>query len=86
MAEIMVDTRIAPRYRLDKPAVAEYGGDKYPCIVRDLSTTGAAVEFAEPVKVIPIAKAFNLIMPDDGLKLPCRIVWKRDYLMGVTFD
>jgi len=54
--------------------------------VRDLSTTGAAVEFAEPVKVTPIAKAFNLIMPDDGLKLPCRIVWKRDYQMGVTFD
>jgi hypothetical protein len=54
--------------------------------VRDLSTTGAAIEFPDPVKVIPIANAFNLIMPDDGLKLPCHIVWKRDYRMGVTFD
>jgi hypothetical protein len=52
----MVETRIAPRYRLDKPAIAEYGGDKYPCIVRDLSTTGAAIEFPDPVSVIPIAQ------------------------------
>lgn len=82
----MVETRIAPRYRADKRAIAEYGGDKYPCIVRDLSATGAAIEFPEQVKLIPIAKAFNLIMPDDGLRLPCRIVWKRDYRMGVTFE
>jgi hypothetical protein len=82
----MVETRIAPRYKVDKRAIAEYGGDKYPCTVRDLSATGAAIEFSDPVRVIPIANAFNLIMPDDGLKLPCHIVWKRDYRMGVTFD
>ncbi len=82
----MVETRIAPRFKVDKRAVANYGGDKYPCTIRDLSTTGAAIEFPDPVKSIPIAKAFTLIMPDDGLKLQCHIVWKRDYRMGVTFD
>ena len=82
----MVETRIAQRFRVDKRAIAEYGGDKYPCTIRDLSSTGAAIEFSDPVKAIPIATNFNLIMPDDGLKLPCRIVWKRDYRMGVTFD
>jgi hypothetical protein len=82
----MVETRIAPRYRADKRATAEYGGDKYPCTVRDLSATGAAVEFADLVKFIPIVKAFNLILQDDGLKLSCRVVWKRDFRMGVTFD
>ena len=82
----MVETRIAPRYQVNKPAVAEYGGDKYPCTVRDLSLTGAAVEFADPVGVIPIKKAFTLIMPDDQLKLSCRIVWQKDYRMGVTFE
>jgi hypothetical protein len=82
----MVETRAAPRYRVDKPAIAEYGGDNYRCLVRDLSTTGAAIEFSQPVNVLPITKAFVLIIPDDGLKLPCRIVWKRDYRMGVTFD
>jgi len=83
----MADTRIAPRYRLHKPAFVEYGGDKYPCIVRDLSTTGAAIEFPEAVNLIPIAKdAFTLVMPDDGLRLVCHAVWKRDYRMGVAFE
>ena len=82
----MVETRIAPRYRVDKRAIAEYGGDKYPCTVRDISSTGAAVDFSDPVRVLPFAKAFNLIIPDDGLKLACRIVWRRDYRIGVTFD
>jgi hypothetical protein len=82
----MVETRIAPRHRVDRPAIAEYGGDKCPCIVRDLSTSGAAIEFPDRVDLIPIAKAFTLILPDDGLRLACRIVWKRDYRMGVTFD
>ena len=38
----MVETRIAPRYRVVKPAQIEYGGDEIPCTVRDLSITGAA--------------------------------------------
>jgi hypothetical protein len=81
----MVETRIARRFKVDKRAIAEYGGDKYPCTVRDISTTGAAIEFPDPVNVLPFAKAFNLIIKDDGLKLACRIVWKRGYQMGVTF-
>jgi hypothetical protein len=44
----MTETRIAPRYRFDKRAIAEYGGDKYPCTVRDISITGAAIEFPDP--------------------------------------
>ena len=82
----IVRTWIAPRCRANKSAVAEYGGDNYPCTVRDLSATGAAIEFPDLVSLLPFAKAFNLILKDDGLKLPCRIVWKRNYRMGVTFD
>ena len=81
----MTETRIAPRYRFDNRAIAEYGGDKYPCIVRDISVTGAAIEFPDPVSLLPFAKDFNLIIRDDGLKLACRIVWTRDYRMGVAF-
>lgn len=80
----MVNTRIAPRYRINKPAFAEYGGDKYPCVVRDLSETGAAIEFSEAVNLIP--NVFTLVIPDDGLRLPCQVVWRRDYRMGVAFD
>jgi hypothetical protein len=82
----MVDTRIAPRYRINKPAFVEYGGDKYPCVVRDLSTTGAAIEFSHTANLIPIADDFTLVVPDDGLRLVCHVVWKRGFRMGVAFE
>lgn len=86
VASPVVDTRAAPRFRVDKRAIAEHRGAKFACVVRDFSTVGAAVEFTDPVRIIPIEKAFVLIMPDDGLRLPCHIVWKKDYRMGVAFD
>jgi hypothetical protein len=33
-----------------------------------------------------IPRHFNLIVPEDKLKLPCAIVWRRGYRIGVTFD
>jgi hypothetical protein len=80
----MVETRIAPRYRVSKPARIDYGGDKTPCTIRDLSVTGAALELSDPSATIP--SAFTLIVPEDKLKLPCRVVWRRGFKMGVTFD
>ncbi len=79
----MVETRIAPRVRVMKPAKIEYGGDKYPCTVRDISTTGAALDFADRIR---IPDAFTLVLPEDQLKLPCHVVWRRDYRVGVAFD
>jgi len=80
----MVETRIAPRFRVSKPAQIEYGGDKTPCTIRDLSVTGAALELSDRSATIPAA--FTLIVPDDKLKLPCRVVWRTAFRMGVTFD
>ena len=82
----MIEGRVAPRYRVNKPATIDYGGDKYFCTVRDISNTGAALELSELISVIRRAKAFTLLIPEDGLKLPCRVVWQRDYRMGVTFE
>jgi PilZ domain len=80
----MVETRIAPRYRVMKTAKIEYGGVKTPCTIHDLSETGAALDVSELNGKIPAV--FNLIMPEDGLKLPCRVVWRRAYRIGVAFD
>ena len=45
------------------------------CTVRDLSMTGAAVEIADlDTKVIPAT--FNLVVPEDRLRLSCRLVWR----------
>lgn len=80
----MVNTRRAPRYRVKKAAKIEYGGDLIPCTIRDLSITGAAIEFDRVEVRIP--PAFTLLVPEDGLRLPCHVVWRKDYRMGVAFD
>jgi hypothetical protein len=82
----MVEFRVAPRYRVNKPAIIDYGGDKYPCIVRDISATGAALEVSEQIDILRCAKGFTLVVPEDRLTLLCRVAWQRDYRMGVAFD
>jgi hypothetical protein len=79
----MVETRIAPRVRVSKAAKLEYGGDKISCIIRDISTTGAALEILDVAK---IPDALTLVVPDDGLKLPCHVVWRRGFRIGIAFD
>ena len=80
----MVETRIAPRYRLSKAAQINYGGDKTPCTIRDLSVTGAALELSDLSATVP--DAFTLVVPEDKLKLPCRVVWRKAYKIGVNFE
>ena len=75
----MAGIRIAPRFRVTKPAQIET-----PCTIRDLSTTGAALELSDRSARVPAA--FTLIVPEDGLKLPCRVVWRTDFRLGVAFD
>jgi hypothetical protein len=79
----MVETRIAPRYRVSKPAKIDHGGDKIACIIRDISATGAAIEISELARV---PAEFVLIMPEDKLKLRCRVVWRKEFRIGVAFD
>ena len=79
----MVETRIARRHRILKTATIEFGGDAIDCIVRDLSVTEAALEVSNQ---IGIPAKFLLVIPGDGLHLPCHVVWRREYQMGVAFD
>jgi hypothetical protein len=71
----MVDTRIAPRYRVAKPAKIDHSSDEINCNIRDLSATGAALEFSDIVRVLP---NFTLIIPEDRLRLPCHVVWRKE--------
>ena len=79
----MVETRIAPRYRVSKAATIEFVGGNIDCTIRDLSITGAALEV--PIQT-GIPGKFTLVVPGDGLHLPCHVVWRRGYRMGVAFD
>jgi len=82
----VAEDRIAQRHRVSKQGKINFGGDKYACTVRDLSTTGAALELPDLISQVRKAKAFTLEIPEDRLILPCRVVWQSGYRMGVTFD
>ena len=80
----MVDTRRDPRHRVLKAGTIEFnGGGGIDCTVRNLSATGAALEVASQTGV---PAEFSLVVPGDGLHLPCHVVWRKAYRVGVAFD
>jgi hypothetical protein len=67
-----------------KPAIIEDGTFNVTCMVRDLSLTGAAIEITDlDTKYIPAT--FTLIIPEDGLKLSCRLVRRSAFRIGLAF-
>lgn len=79
----MVETRRAPRFKVSKPARVGDGKNAARCIIRDLSVTGAAIEVDSQGDV---PDTFTLVVPEDDLILPSRVVWRRGYRVGVTFE
>ena len=73
----------APRRRTLKAGTIEFGGGGIDCTVRNISETGAALEVNTPLF---IPDRFTLFVPTEQLKRPCRIVWRKEKRIGVTFD
>jgi hypothetical protein len=81
--DVMVETRRAPRHRVLKAAKICLGAGTIDCIVRNLSSSGAALEVSNQ---IGIPEKFTLAVPGDSLHLPCHVMWRKGYRIGVTFD
>jgi hypothetical protein len=59
------------------------GGSHIPCVLWDISETGARIAAAR-ADVLPIA--FNLLLTKDGAaRRVCRVVWRKEGYMGVQF-
>jgi hypothetical protein len=78
----MAESRRAPRHFVLKAGTIKFGGNAVDCLVRNLSTTGAALEVSSATR---IPARFLLIVPSDGLHLPCRAVWRKEHRIGVVF-
>jgi len=79
----MAKGRRAPRYLVLKAGTIRSRGRERSCLVRNLSANGAALEvFSE----IEIPGRFVLCIPNDGLELACRVVWRKLTRIGVTFN
>ena len=79
----MVETRITTRHRVVKAATIEFGSHVIHCVLRDLSITGAGLEVPS---LTGIPEKFTLVAPGDGLRLPCTVVRRGGYRIGVAFE
>jgi hypothetical protein len=77
----MDQKRIAPRQRVLKAGTIEFNGGGIDCTLRNISTTGAALNVTSP---IGIPERFTLAA--NGSRLPCRVVWRKEKQIGVAFD
>ena len=77
----MNEKRNSPRHRVLKAGTIEFNGGVITCMVRNLSSAGAALDVPSPVG---IPEYFTLIA--DGSHLPCRVVWRKEKRIGVAFD
>ncbi len=79
----MVETRRSVRHRLSAGATIECDGVSTHCIVRNISSSGAALEF----QVAPVcADSFVLIVPAFFIRIVCIVVWRSQYRIGVRFE
>lgn len=72
-----------PRYKVLKGATIAFDGNGVACTVRNLSSKGAALEFATPVGLPP---SFMLVIETDQFIRRCHPVWSNDRRIGVAFD
>ena len=82
---VRTEKRRAKRQSLYLPATISVGADQgLACSVHDVSETGARIETARP-EAVP--DRFTLLLTPHGFpRRECRVVWRREGLLGVTFD
>jgi hypothetical protein len=59
------------------------GGGAIPCAVKNLSASGAALEFES---ALDIPDRLTLPMPPEPIKRQCHVVWRDQKRIGVSFE
>jgi len=80
----MMERRRSVRHRVLKAGTIAFnraGG--ISCMVRNISTRGACLEVASP---IGIPDEFTLVIENDHIARHCRVSWRKEKRIGVTFD
>jgi hypothetical protein len=79
----MEDKRKYPRTEINEAAFVSSGGSVMPCVVRNISAEGAAIDVDNPAFV---PQRFRLVMANDtSVVHPCRIVWIKKNRIGLAF-
>jgi hypothetical protein len=75
--------RIAPRRRVLKAGLIEFAGDAIACTIRNISETGAALDVMSPLY---IPDRVTLVMQTEQITRACRVIWRKERRIGVTFE
>ena len=78
----MIEKRVAQRFKVLKGGKVALDGGSIACTVRNMSSTGAAVEFAQRVDLPP---TFTLLIERDAFARRCRPVWRNERRVGMAF-
>jgi len=83
MSENLTEKRATPRYKVLKAGTIAFGGNGIACTVRNLSSNGAALEFASD---ITLPASFMLLIEADQFIRRCHSVWRSEKRIGIAFD
>ena len=78
----MEERRKHSRTEIDEPALVSAGGSVMTCIVRNISTEGAAIDVENPAFV---PARFRLVMENGASVYECTVAWIRKNRIGVSF-
>jgi hypothetical protein len=79
----MIEKRASPRRRVLKQGTITYRGGGIDCMVRNISMSGARLDFANPVG---LPRSFTLLIATERLMRHCRTVWSSNQRVGVAFE
>lgn len=78
----MIERRASQRYRVFKGGTITFENSGIACTVRNISDSGAAIDFENPV-ILP--QSFTLSIARDNFVRNCRPVWRNDKRIGLAF-
>lgn len=80
----MIEKRRAPRHRVLKHGTLAFNsGGGVDCMVRNISSGGARLEVANPLR---LPQSFTLVIKTDQFMRHCHPVWCSENRIGVAFD
>lgn len=66
-----------------EPGTIEFHGRTISCLVRSLSRQGASLDV---INAVAIPDRFTLALPLEGVSYTCRLLWRREMEIGVSFQ
>lgn len=72
------------RRSVQMAATIEFGGEGATCKVLNMSASGAMLGDVTGSDCIP--ENVSLVIPTEGKHFSCRVVWRKDKRIGVTFE